>query len=574
MGSGNRFPYKTSTVLDQDFLDSCRDVQTNDLQLVVDIQNPAGGFIRASDRSKYVDGTYYSALLKFPVISRTVGEWLDNSIEFSDLRLRLSNVNGDLNSILPGGADYAGWVGKTVDVKLGLRDVGSTYTTIFSGAVTPTGGLGRDVQSLDLQVRDKLDVVTTPFPDTVFKVADFPDISEDLVGKGIPIIYGPWNTELTNPADVQAFVVNSLDTDMNGDVARTTNVRLIISENENRSFDTTKVYVVRSDVFHPIDSADITGVSLNRDFQIVQDSGNTLITLDDGSTINYVWEQGDVYCVQVEGKSISAGIHNNIVAIAKDLLETYGGLTGGDFDANWTTYINKNSPAQSAIFSIPARLWRQQALNTLEEVKSLLSQVRLEVFVSRDLKFKLNSLHFEDWDPDPALRIDNFDVVKNTFKPRISTRNNFNRTKAFYNRLPKSGENERESGFFRNAASISQSGQTVAKGVVFPNLIDKDDVENQLVEIVRISSGFIEHIEFEATWRLLLLDIGDFVKLNVQIGSVIYEDVPCMVRSIGYDPNGLKLPLKLWCMQALPFPGWAGAGAGITGGYNAVITEE
>jgi hypothetical protein len=76
------------------------------------------------------------------------------------------------------------------------------------------------------------------------------------------------------------------------------------------------------------------------------------------------------------------------------------------------------------------------------------------------------------------------------------------------------------------------------------------------------------------TWRALLLDIGNFVKLNIDIGSINMENIPSMIREIGYDPNGFKLPVKIWSFQMLPFGSWNPGYNGITGGQSATIDEE
>jgi len=62
--------------------------------------------------------------------------------------------------------------------------------------------------------------------------------------------------------------------------------------------------------------------------------------------------------------------------------------------------------------------------------------------------------------------------------------------------------------------------------------------------------------------------------LNIEIGSVIYENVPAMIRSKGYDPAGIQIPVTLWCMQLLPFSGYTPGYSGTVGGYNQSITQE
>jgi hypothetical protein len=73
----------------------------------------------------------------------------------------------------------------------------------------------------------------------------------------------------------------------------------------------------------------------------------------------------------------------------------------------------------------------------------------------------------------------------------------------------------------------------------------------------------------------MLLDIGDFVKINVDIQGTQFVNVPAMIREIGYDPAGIKIPVKLWSFQMLPFPGHSPTFIGMTGGSTSgIITLE
>jgi hypothetical protein len=580
--TNDRFPYQTATEITQSFLDDCQANLTNDLQLVIDIERPDGGFIRASDRNKYVGGTFYEALCNFPVISRTIGDWLSGQIEFSDLAIEISNVDKRFNDILPAGDDYSSWIGLTVEVSIVLREVESSKIPIFTGFITEKGGIARSTKAILANPRDKFDSVNQNYPVVTFDDTTYPFIEDGLIGTGIPVIYGNWTTELQTPADVPAFVVNGTDPDMNGGPdgtdPRTENVQLVTSIVDLVSFDNTKVYLVRGDVYSLISDLDITNIGAgNKSFEVIQDSGNTQIPIPNTDPVeyeNFLYESGDAFHFQCTGKDL--GIYDdNIVWIARDLLITYGGLTAGDFDSSWATYRDKNAPAQSAIASIPARLWRSDQIPVVEEALSLLEEVRLEAFVSRELLFRITSLHFEDWDATPSFTLTNFDLERDTFKPMLDIRNNFNRALAEYNFVPAINANSLETNLWRNQAAIDDAkGKLISKRVIYPHLYQRTDVENQLIETIRIASGYIEHINVNCTWRSLLIDIGDIIAVNVDIESTVFENVPCLVREIGYDPDGLKIIFKLWSTQLLPFPGWAPPGSGITGGYNAVITEE
>lgn len=570
MATSDRKPYESATVLDQSFLDDCQDNLCNQLELIVDIDSPVG-MLHLSDRNKYVGSTFYEARLNFPTISRTIGEYLSPTLEFSQLQLEINNADGQFNSVLPAGADYAGWIGREVSVKLGLRDVVSTYKEIFSGHVTDQGGFQRTVKSFTLIARNDFERLNVNFPTTVFALGAFPDIESENENKTLPVIYGDWTVGVEpNGASVPAYVTNGTDAGVSGTFS--TLIDLVISENDNTFFDTSQVYVQRSDTFYLFAAADVVGVVSNKAFQLRQfattPAGVTMIGPDP-----YQYKQGDKIFVKVKGKDLGA-YDDNLVWQARDILLTYSGITAGEFDASWATYRDKASPAQSAISTFKARVWAQEAQPALTYVLSMLEQVRLEAFVDRNLLLKLSSLHLEDFQASPTFPVKNWDIEVGSFAPKIDDRNNFNLAAGSYNYLPNRNENFLETAVFKNAAAITQAGKAISKRVVFPNLYESVVVVNQLTEILRIASGYIEVIETTLTWRSMLLDIGDFVKVNVSIQGTQFSDVPALVREIGYDPAGMKIPVKLWSFQLLPFPGHSPTFSGITGGLTATIAQE
>ena len=583
MGTSDRRPYLTATVLDQDLLDEMQDNLDFGLEMVSDIETPSG-FIRASDRNKYVGTTFYEALTDFPVIKRTVGEWLKPGIEFATLEQEISNVDGRFNNLLPGGADYAGWIGKSVTASIGLRDESGTYKAVFEGEVTDVGGAQRNKSAIVVIARDQFDGFNKDFPSAVFNKSNLPDLDESLVGLVAPIIYGDYTTRLrTEKLDpneaasstatigiIPAFPVNGLSA---GVLAGTTDLQLIISENDNAAFIQSQVYLDRGGTFSKIDNADVGNVINNRQFDITQ-AGNGGTTAIEGGPADYA--PGDTFWVQVRGKDLGA-FDDNIVWQARDILITHGGAVSGDFDANWETYRDKAAPASEAIVNFLSRVWAQEPIGAVEYALSMLEQVRLEVYPDRNLKLKINSLHWGDWDAlwnGTPYDVRNWDVVKGTFEPKLDEINVWNRARADYAFDPSAQQQAYQTSVFKNSAAITQSGKEISKKVTFPNLYEEAVVETQLQEMIRLASGYAEFINVELTPRAFLLDIGDFVKINVKIGSTIFEDVPGMVRDIGYDPRGLKIILKVWSFQMIPFPGYSPGYSGIVGGSSATITEE
>lgn len=571
MSGQDRQLYLSATVIDQQFLDyTCQDNLDTKIELIVDIESSTG-IIRASDGNKYVGPRFYEALLKFPIISRKITHWLSGTIEFSSLTLELSNVDGRYNMYLPGGSIYTGFVGKTIDVKVGLRDVESTYMSIFQGKITEVGGAARTVKSIIFTARDKMERVNINFPSTALSKTVFPDLETDKIGAVVPVLYGDWTTELNNNQSTVPTLV------LNGVAAAAdplNNVKFLISENANEFFENTTVTLYRGTDYTVFDAADIQNISVdNRSFEIVQ-NGYTMVVKDGVVTSDpWVYDSSDQILVRVKGPNLGGG-QDNIIAQAMDIMQNYAGVDPSEFDASWASYQSKSSPPQSAIFSFKSRVWVNEPQEVMSYVVSMLAQVRLEIFISRDFKFKLSSLHFEDWNGVPDYEIKNWDVVQGTFKPSIDERNNFNKAQATYALDPLSNKEIKQTSFFKNEDAIYQVGKEVSKRIIFPNLYLEDDVKLNLIEMIRLSSAYPEMIDLEVTSRSLLRDLGDFVRISVQIGSSVFQGTPAMIRELGYDPQGLKLPMKLWSFQMVPIPGYDPGYSGVVGGYNATIVEE
>lgn len=579
MSSRDRRPYLTETVLDQDFLNRCQDNLTCQLELVVDIEAPDDSFIRASNRNKYVGSVFYEALLNFPVITRSVGDWLQPQIEFSQLELELNNSTGRFSNYLPGGADFASWIGRSVQVRLGLRDVASTYFTIFKGSVSDVGGFSRSTASIRIVARDDFDRLRKSIPVGVFTPDIYPDIEDGNIGLAIPIIYGDWTVAVTErQGSVPAWVINGTNDNVRGEddagnpVARNLPVECVISQTVLTEFQTDSVWLKRGSTTYQINAADVFDVTIDKNrFKIKQD-GSGGVTLVEGAT--YAFQTGDLFFCKVKGKDLGA-YDNNIVAIARDLLQAEGGVLNAELDTTaWDAYRDKASPAESAISTFKARVWLQEPVPLIELVLSLLEQVRVEMYQNRDLKLSLASTHFDEFVASPTHMVTNFDLEKGTFKPELDDLTNFNRVQGEYNFLPDVGKQAYQTKVVRNQAAINQAGKEIYKRIVMPNLYDSAVALSQIKETLKISSSYLEHVQCSLTWRALLLDIGDFVKLNVVIGSTELVDVPCLIRRIGYDPSGLQLQMELWSFQMCPFTGYNPGNAGTVGGQFASLIEE
>lgn len=574
MSGKDRRKYLTATLLDQDLLDWSHDNLDCRLEIVCDIET-TDGIIRISDRNKYIvtDGVgyFYQARTNIPVISRTIGDWLVPDITFSTVTIEISNVDGWLNKYLPGGANYAPWINKNVTVRMGLAELGSSYFPIFSGRITDVAGYKRSIKSITVIARDVFDSMTREFPRQVLtKSANtFPHLEDSNVGKYLPIIYGDWTVSLDpDAAVIPALAINGADPSVipEADGVVGADVELIVTNHNLTYFDQSNVYLKANDEYVLVPSSEITMVG----------TGNNRFKIKQGGIWRngeaYKYASGDAFYVRVKGKDLGQ-YSNNIVWQARDILLSFGGVIEDQFDQTWVTYRDKTGPTGSDIANIKSRIFENEPTSAIQFALSLLEQVRLEAFISRDQKLKINSLHFEDWQPKD-FTLTNFDIVQGSFEPSLDERNNFNRARGTFDFHPSRGESAQSTPLYKNQAAITQiGGKEISKQISFPNLYEPQTVADQVKGILKIASASIEVATISATWRSALLDIGDIITLNINIGSVIYENVPAMVREIGYDPDGLKLPLKLWVLQMLPFNSSQQTYAGTTGGYNANITE-
>lgn len=587
MSTRERRPHETATALDQALLNASSDNLSYKLEMIADITLPGGDVLRVSDRHKFVDGIFYEARVVFPNIERTIGEWLSGTLEFSSLEIAVNNADQKYNNLLPGGADYAGFLGAEIEVQIGLAELGSSYDRLFKGRVTDVGGFKRDRTAFTLIARPDFEKVNVTIPDQALIVDDWPDIEDNFIGISAPVIYGDWTVNLRREklipddeasaveevGDVPAFPVNGADPLVNksppppaspSGSAGDTDLRCVISSVPLASVD--EVWLRRGDNWYKFSPSDITPV-VGTDNQVIDIEQKTITV--DGSP--WIYESSDEIFVKCKGVNLGS-YDDNIVSQARDILERFGGVTSGEFDSSWDTYRDKSTPSTANIAAIKSRVWLQEPTQAFEFALSMLEQVRLESFIDRNNKFKITSLHFDDFEASPAETLRNWDLVKGSFQPSIDERNNWNRAKADFRFSPRQGQNDRSTPVFRNQAAIDQAGRQISKLVVFPQLYIQSDVETQLKEMLKLASAYSEQIDLALTQRSFLRDIGEFVSLNVSIGNVIYEDIPVMIRSIGYDPEG-SLPARVWSFQLVNFPGYTGP-TGTVGGYDATIVQE
>jgi hypothetical protein len=545
MSTSDRKSYLTATSLTQLFLDNCADNCECQLEMIADITLPDASILHVSDRNKYVDGVFYEALATLPTIKRTLGEWL--------------------------GVNFSSWIGRSVIISIGLRDVASTYKKIFQGEITEIGGMKRSSSSFIIIARDINNKYNISFPTKVFSKVDYPLIDDSKVGTLIPFILGDYTANLNNdPAIVPAIVVNGLDPTMNVS-PWTTNVQIVICVNSINYINQNHIYLKRGDSIYQISPLDVYNIGTNlNSFEVMQNTANTLIESD-----SYKYASNDEFLVRVEAIDKYSSLYNPL-SQARHILTEYANVPELSFDTSWDYFRNKSTPAGFGITNMYSRIYITEAQNSIEYCQSIFEQLRLEFYITTDNTFKVNSLCFEDFTDPTAITytIKDWDIEQGTLTPALDERININKMQGYYNYIPFRKENMLKTKYFINTLAVTQIGKTIQKIVVFPNLYIASHVEYQVQEMCRLSSAYSEQLTCNITWRGLLLDLGQFIKLDVEINSLSFINVPCMIRNIGVDPNGFKLNINLWSFQLIPYPNYLPSYAGTCGGYNATITQS
>lgn len=216
--SSSRAPWlRADAIFDDKLLDAC--YPTIDLQWFADINLGPGITFRVSDRSFYIiddEGVshYYDARAeRAPMISATVGEWLQPKYQISDLQMSLNNRDGLYNPYLPLGDLYQQWTNATVEICIGFGEKRSNYLSIFQGKVAVNQGLTTTRDTIELKVNDKLEGDQIPLPVRAFSSDNFPDINDDQAGKPVPLVYGDWSENVPEYGSVPAYCTNALEED-------------------------------------------------------------------------------------------------------------------------------------------------------------------------------------------------------------------------------------------------------------------------------------------------------------------------------------------------------------------------
>lgn len=567
--------YTSATTINQDFLDKTFGYGETKLQAVCEITN-GSNVIKVSSIPKYVGDVYYEGRASLPVIRKTIGQFLTTTFQFDDTNIQLSNVDGALNKYFINGENYNTFIGSQMIFKLGVDDIESSYINVFTGEIKNESGLASSTQTVEFNAQNILTNYNRTIDLPEIKSSVFPSAPTDVLGTKIPVVIGDW-TIGCNVILTGSYKVNSSGVDYDAETYTTNNfyggvlgyyiggANFVFATGNYTPSTISNAWLKRGDK--------LLALNFNSTPQVVGGyyvCNITNIKKSGGGTITYVYEQGDQLVI-----SVNVGSNDNIVNQAKSLLQDILGISSSLFDSSWTILSAKASPSQSSISTIKSRVWIGENSGTiLEYVNSMLTQVRLKFFINSNGLFELLSLHFEDWQTPSSLRkIDKFQVIEDSIKITSDDQNYICGASGNYSFTPVSSSTMLKSPLLINQTSKNAIGGTnVLKTIDFPNLYIASDVANQLTEYIRLFSFPLEYVTLSTAWTGLLDDIGDFINIDIQIGSINYINVPCIIMDKSIDLQTFKIQYKLLSLNGFSYPNNVLSLTGMLSSYNQTLS--
>lgn len=581
-----RNAYLDATALSQDMLDETFLGGENQIEAVGVLTKTVGETtytLRFATFPKYVGDNYYEGRATFPQVQRTLGELQAPTLQFSQFEVVLDNQDGFYNAYLPEGADYFSPIGARLVISIGLRDVASSYITVFDGFVPEQDGFEVDRQTITIRATDKFNDLNRRSPLPFVTEDDFPDAPTDVLGKIIPFVLGDWEAGFDVADDAGTISVNDGMANVNVKTARAGNFYGgVVGYFVGGGFFVFSIGTYTPDA--------ITACYIRRGENLMQVDFNatpqntagywsvevTALQVDPSGTTAYQYQTGDVAVIAVK-VPYDTGKYSNAIEIAEQMLFTLAGKSSGDLDtAAWDALKAKSTPAPSDMTTLKARKWiGEEKDSVLDLVLSSLEEVRVEMWVNLAGLITLSTLHPEDF-PAPAAaaaRIDALEIDEETLKVSADERTFFNQANLNYAFTPVTKRTMLATSQFKNQTSIDKSGKRVIKTIDAPSLYVEADAVNQLKEFLRFYSTGLMFVKATVSWIHLRRDLAEFVAFNYDTGSVSYSEAPMMTRELSIDLLTAAVTFRLLSLANFSYAGYSPANASrFLSGADASIT--
>ncbi len=502
---------------------------------------------------------FYEGRAEIKMVTRTLGELLNPSIQISYAEFRIANVDGFYNYMLETGEYFLNPVNLPMDLVMTLPSMEPLADRrIFTGRTSVEEPLTIEKDAITYRGSDTLALMDIP-PNlkTIATSVTFPSIPDDVLGKTLPFVLGDWESgydfvtatgsiSISSSGVLYDVQLDSPDGLYGGIVGYNVGGGYFAFAYHASYTPGTIAYahIKRGDAYMAVNFNSTPAYTGG--FWVCQVTSLKKVGV---GTVPYTYQSGDVLTLAVK-IPYAVGQYSNMVRLVQHVIISLSPFIIGNFDTSWDTLAAKSSPAQSNLTSIKGRVWIGDNQSTVLKIAcGLLEQVRLELYFKYTVlssAISLTSLHPEDWaGPGDTFTIDQYDIAEDSFRVQSDDRTFFNRASINFGFTPITGRTQLATGVYQNSNSITLAGKTVEKVIDCPNLHIGTDAVNQLKEFLRLYSSGLSFIQLETSWVHLLRQLGEIAGVTFSVGGLDYNNTPAMVRDIGVDPRSGRVSFKL-----------------------------
>lgn len=255
----------------------------------------------------------------------------------------------------------------------------------------------------------------------------------------------------------------------------------------------------------------------------------------------------------------SATYPDDPVTIAKSLL-LRSGVPYNRFDETWEQYARDRR-----VYAYNARLYiSENGTKTLDAACALLGEIGFILKmrpVGGELKFTLINDNLDGYQANLFNDvITDYDIEEGSFTEDRETNQYFNICYAKFNYLPSMDDLGEESKAYKEVNAFKKDlglnhwfrldkEDDHKPCFEFPSLYQYNDVEERLKNTLRIATPNPEMITCTLTWKHILLEVGQFVRMTY--GR--YKNAPMMVREVTIDETASRITVKLMNLEQIKF---------------------
>src|SRR6056297_1938881 len=179
-----------SEFVNKDSLDKSFAANFERLELFAVIGDFGKEQIKVADRPKYIGSFFFDGRVEFPELDKEMSDLTEAKIQFSELTLKINNLDGKYSKYLPYGADYRPFINEKVSLYVGRSDKEEGFRELFKGVVHQEGGVSYDMKYITFSVRDTFERLNNKVPLPTINTSVFPNAPEDSIGQIIPFALG------------------------------------------------------------------------------------------------------------------------------------------------------------------------------------------------------------------------------------------------------------------------------------------------------------------------------------------------------------------------------------------------